>query len=138
MPGIRRLARRLLGRSKPRREGPPSPIPPPLVMEGLESSPESLMERQKGGESMLFVDVRAPEERDKMIPGAIAMSVRQMQVDWPDLDGEKTVVCYCATGGQSVNAAELLRERGLEGPTCILGGLPAWEDAGGPVETAEA
>ena len=83
---------------------------------------------------MRFVDVRSPEERETMIPGALGMTTRELERSWRELAGDATVVVYCGTGGQSVNAAELLRERGMKDATCILGGLPAWEDAGGPIE----
>ena len=136
MPRLRRLVRRLLGRSSPSAT-PPAPIVPVVGQEGIETAPAALLERIEQGESLLFVDVRSPEERDKMIPDARAMTVRQLQVDWKDLDVGKSVVFYCATGGQSVNAAELIRDRGVKDATCILGGLPAWEDAGGPIHTTE-
>lgn len=90
------------------------------------------------GERMIFIDVRADNERDACVPGALHISVGELTTRWGEVDDHGgTPVCYCASGGQSINAAALLRERGLARATSILGGLPAWEDAGGPTEQVD-
>jgi adenylyltransferase/sulfurtransferase len=133
MGRIRSLIKRMIRPSKP--EAPRQP--PPFVLDpgqqGLESAASALIERISGGETVVFVDVRAGNERDIYIPDAVAMRIGEVPSRWTELDKEALVICYCATGGQSINAAELLREKGLKSATSILGGLPAWEDAGGTV-----
>lgn len=142
--GIRRFARDLIKRAL--RPEPPPPAaprePPPFVPdpadEGLETRPEELLKRMADGERMVFVDVRASNERDTRIPEALHISTGELTTRWGDVeDMGGTPVCYCASGGQSINAASLLRERGLAAATSILGGLPAWEDAGGPTEQVD-
>lgn len=102
----------------------------------MESEAAALLSRRESGEVLTFVDVRAHKERDSQIPGALHISMGEITVRWGEIEEHGgTPVCYCASGGQSINAAGMLRERGLSNATSILGGLPAWEDAGG--ETAE-
>ena len=135
---IRRLAKRVLQRAwqpkapevRPPREPPPF-VPNPAEA-GMESDPADLLSRREGGEVFVFVDVRAHKERDSQIPQALHISMGELPVRWGEIEEYGgTPVCYCASGGQSINAAALLRERGLLNATSILGGLPAWEDAGG-------
>ena len=141
MGRIRRMVKRLIRPDKADKQSKPR-TPPPFVpdpaAEGLETAPSSLLERIEGGETVVFVDVRAGNERDVFIPDAIHMRIGEIPSRWSELSQEATVVCYCATGGQSINAAEALREKGHKTATCILGGLPAWEDAGGPVAHQES
>jgi rhodanese-related sulfurtransferase len=141
---IRRLARSLLSRALRRESTKPTPprTPPPFVPNpaeaGLETPPEALLQRQADGEQFVFIDVRADNERERWIPDALNISIGELTVRWGEVaDLSGTPLCYCATGGQSINAASLLRERGLTHATCILGGLPAWEDAGGAIEQVD-
>lgn len=140
MGRIRRLVKRLIRPDKTDQKSKPR-TPPPFVLdpatEGLESASSALLERIAGGETVVFVDVRAGNERDVFIPDAIHMRIGELPSRWGELSQEVTIVCYCATGGQSINAAEALREKGHKTATSILGGLPAWEDAGGPVAHQE-
>ena len=140
MGRLRRLVKRIVRPGKPDRSDKPR-TPPPFVpdpaAEGLETAPAALLERIAGGESVVFIDVRAGNERDVFIPDAVHMRIGDIPTRWGELDASATPVCYCATGGQSINAAEALRAKGLTGATSILGGLPAWEDAGGTVAHQE-
>jgi len=133
MGRLRSLIKKLVRPSKPEAPRKPPPFVLDPAQEGLESAPADLIERIAGGVAVVFVDVRADNERDVFIPDSVAMRIGEVPSRWKELDKEALVICYCATGGQSINAAELLREKGLMSATSILGGLHSWEDAGGPI-----
>ena len=113
-----------------------------LVDEALQTVPEvapaDLQSRLSGGEQIVVIDVREPEEfaRGK-IPGAhtIPRGVLEMQVDGR-LPREATVVLYCGVGGRSALAARSLVDMGYERVENLQGGWSAWTNAGLPVEQA--
>lgn len=135
--------RRSLGAAPPPPRSPPPPfvfVPDPAA-QGLETPAADLLARQARGDALLLlIDVRADNERDLSIPGALHIPLGELPVRWGEVADAVGVsgipVCYCATGGQSINAAAALRERGLPLATSILDGLPGWEDAGGPTVRA--
>lgn len=83
-----------------------------------------------------LVDVRTPQEWSTgHIEGA-------MHIDWfsddfkaeaAKLDKEKPVRLYCAAGGRSEEARELLRGMGFTDVRDLDGGMGAWKKAGAPV-----
>ncbi len=113
-----------------------------IVNEALEIVPEvapaDLQSRLSGGEQIVVIDVREPEEfaRGK-IPGAytIPRGVLEMQVDGR-LPLESTVVLYCGAGGRSALAAKSLADMGYQKVENLQGGWGAWVNSGLPVEQA--
>lgn len=113
-----------------------------IVNEALQTVPEvapaDLQSRLSGGEQIVVIDVREPEEfaRGK-IPGAytIPRGVLEMQVDGR-LPRESTVVLYCGAGGRSALAAKSLADMGYENVENLQGGWGAWVNSGLPVEQA--
>jgi len=111
-----------------------------IVMEALRTVPEvapaELQSRLSGGEQIVVIDVREPEEfaRGK-IPGAytIPRGVLEMQVDGR-LPREATVVLYCGVGGRSALAAKSLADMGYDKVANLQGGWSAWTNSGLPVE----
>ena len=111
-----------------------------IVTEALQTVPEvapaDLQSRLSGGEQIVVIDVREPEEfaRGK-IPGAhtIPRGVLEMQVDGR-LPREATVVVYCGVGGRSALAAKSLAEMGYDKVENLQGGWSAWTNSGLPVE----
>lgn len=111
-----------------------------IVMEALQTVPEvappDLQSRLSGGEQIVVIDVREPEEfaRGK-IPGAytIPRGMLEMQVDGR-LPREATVVLYCAGGGRSALAAKSLADMGYDKVENLQGGWSAWVKSGLPVE----
>lgn len=113
---------------------------PELVAEakaGLRSvSPAELKARLDGGENMVVIDVREPDEWARgLIPGAhpVARGVLEPQVDGK-LPHDATVVLYCAAGGRSALAGRSLQEMGFSGVENLEGGFDAWARSGLPVE----
>ena len=109
-------------------------------MDALQSIPEvapaALQSRLEGGEQIVLIDVREPDEfaRGK-IPGAytIPRGVLEMQVDGR-LPREATVVLYCGAGARSALACKSLTEMGFDNVENLQGGWTAWLNSGLPVE----
>ena len=74
--------------------------------------------------SYTLLDLRDARSREYGgIPGAVAADADALLAD-PPLDG-KTLVLYCARGEISLDAAEALREQGVDAYS-LKGGYPAW------------
>ncbi|MDQ3543957.1 MAG: rhodanese-like domain-containing protein [Actinomycetota bacterium] len=95
------------------------------------------------GRDALLIDVREPAELDAegMIRGAVH-APRGMLEFWADLaspdhrpefDPQRRTVVYCATGGRSALAAQLLRQLGYADVAHLDGGITAWKQVGHPV-----
>jgi rhodanese-related sulfurtransferase len=137
---LRSIAKRILGRT----DGPsggavlptaPSPATPPVAdgasMANIECGPQELRERLEAGETMTLVDVREPfETASGLIPGAIEIPLRELSTRWEELKSADEIVCYCASGARSYNAAMLLRKNGLINATSLEGGITAWRAIG--------
>jgi sulfur-carrier protein adenylyltransferase/sulfurtransferase len=111
-----------------------------IVIEALQSVPEvapaALQSRLSGGEQIVVIDVREPDEfaRGK-IPGAytIPRGVLEMQVDGR-LPLETTIVLYCGAGARSALACKSLAEMGYDKVENLEGGWQSWVNSGLPVE----
>jgi sulfur-carrier protein adenylyltransferase/sulfurtransferase len=111
-----------------------------IVVEALQSVPEvapaALQSRLSGGEQIVVIDVREPDEfaRGK-IPGAytIPRGVLEMQVDGR-LPIETTIVLYCGGGARSALACKSLAEMGYDKVENLQGGWQSWVNSGLPVE----
>jgi rhodanese-related sulfurtransferase len=104
---------------------------------------EAMRQLQTG--EVAFIDVRdLPElERDGKIPGAVHASrgMLEFHAD-PESPYHKEVfasgkklILYCASGGRSALAAQRLQEMGLSRVAHVSGGMKAWKEMNGPVET---
>jgi len=107
-------------------------------------TPEAVAAELAGGE-VLLVDIREPEERAQHggIPGAIHTSRGMLEFAAdptsayyrPAFDPGRRIILYCATGGRSALAADMLQRLGFDRIAHLDGGLRAWHDAGLPVVT---
>ena len=107
-------------------------------------SPAAVAGELADGE-VLLVDIREPEERVQHggIPGAIhtARGMLEFAADptsayyRPAFDPGRRIILYCATGGRSALAADMLQRLGFDRIAHLDGGLRAWHDAGLPVVT---
>jgi sulfur-carrier protein adenylyltransferase/sulfurtransferase len=111
-----------------------------LITEAVQNFPQTtpadLQSRLQGGEQIVLIDVREPDEfaRGK-IPGAytIPRGVLELQVDGR-LPRDATVVLYCAGGARSALACRSLAEMGYEKLENLEGGFQKWAGSGLPVE----
>ena len=106
-------------------------------------SPLMVATELEGGD-VLLVDLREPEERAQQgsIPGAIH-APRGMLEFYADpmsayhqsqFDPSRRTILYCASGGRSALAADLLQILGYTRVAHLDGGLKAWRDAGLDIE----
>jgi rhodanese-related sulfurtransferase len=91
---------------------------------------------------VLLVDLREAEERQSSIPGAVH-APRGMLEFYADptsayhrteFDPSRRTILYCASGGRSALAADMLRELGYSRVAHLDGGLKAWQAAGLEIE----
>ncbi len=88
-------------------------------------------------EEFTLLDVRQPGEYERAhIPGARLIPLPQLSDRLDELERDKPVIAYCAVGGRSRAAAEMLKGRGFEEVYSLKGGIKAWDGltAAGPVE----
>jgi rhodanese-related sulfurtransferase len=91
----------------------------------------------------LLVDIREPEER--ATSGAIADNTHAARgmlefyadptsaYHRPEFDPDRRIVLYCASGGRSALAVDMLEQMGYANVAHLDGGLKAWAEAGKPV-----
>ena len=100
------------------------------------------------GGGVQLLDIRDVRERQALgwIPGALHVP-RGMLEFWVDptspyyrgrVDPEKRIVLYCAAGGRSALAADVLREMGFPNVAHLEVGFNGWSAAGMPTEKPEA
>ena len=87
-------------------------------------------ESRKGDiEGLQLVDIRNPGEIALgVIPGAVDLPVGQMPARLEELDPKAPTVVYCAGGYRSSVAASVLRQKGFEDVSDIMGGYTAWTE----------
>ncbi len=86
--------------------------------------------------SYTLLDVRQPSEyEEEHLPGAKLMPLGQLGDAVAALDKHKPVITYCAIGGRSRVAAQLLQGYGFQEVYNLKGGIKAWQGykASGPV-----
>ncbi|HEX2863615.1 MAG TPA: rhodanese-like domain-containing protein [Deinococcales bacterium] len=82
----------------------------------------------------VILDVRTPLERQAArIPGSRAMPLDTLPDKWEGLPADREIICQCASGSRSRQAAHFLAARGLKVHN-LRGGLSAWQAAGLPVK----
>ncbi len=92
----------------------------------------------------VFVDVREAGERARgFIPGSvhaprgflefIADPEGPMHVS--EVSPDKRLILYCGSGGRSALAAKTLHDMGFPRVASLVGGFPAWTEAGGSLES---
>ena len=84
-----------------------------------------------------LLDVRQPGEYEsEHIPGAKLIPLPGLKDGSVELDSQKPVIVYCASGGRSLAAAQLLSGLGFNEIYNLQGGIKAWQGskAAGPQE----
>jgi hydroxyacylglutathione hydrolase len=83
-----------------------------------------------------ILDVREPEELDTdgNIPGAVNVPIKQVLDRLDEIPRGQLITVFCGSGQRSMIVASLLRTRGLERLSVVLGGVTGWRESGAPVE----
>lgn len=100
--------------------------------------PRALRARQLAGDDITVIDVRDPAEYAAgHLPGAVNIPAAELPARLAEVPPGRPVVPYCTMrhrgSSRSERAAALLRGSGHEA-RALDGGLPAWREAGLPVE----
>jgi len=95
---------------------------------------------------IVLVDIREPEERATTgtIPGAVhaARGMLEFYADptspyhRPEFETDRRIVLYCASGGRSALATDMLQQLGYESVAHLDGGFKSWMAGYQPVEFA--
>ena len=81
--------------------------------------------RRLSPEDYILIDMRNEQTRDYgVIPGALPVSQEELESNPPETDGRKLIL-YCAHGQFSLDAAEALREKGIDAYS-LRGGYIEW------------
>lgn len=94
-----------------------------------------IREHQEG--AYLLLDVRQPAEYTQAhLPGAKLIPLPQLADSLQELDPRRPTIVYCAVGGRSRMAAQLLVHQGFEDIYNLVGGIEGWNQpaATGPTE----
>lgn len=93
-------------------------------------------ERPREGYTLL--DVRRLREYEKeRIPGATLVPLPELPDRMGELDPDKPVLVYCAVGGRSRAAAQLLAGKGFKEVYNLKGGIKAWQLTIATLQTRE-
>ena len=93
-------------------------------------TPVDFEERRRDLGEIQVVDVRNPGEFALgSVPGAVNLPVGQIPARVAELDPAKPTVVFCAGGYRSSVAASLLRSKGFDDVSDVLGGYGAWTTA---------
>ncbi len=85
----------------------------------------------------ILIDVRTPNEQKKgMIKNAVSLDIFRddFEAEIDKLDKNKTYYVYCAAGGRSAEASELMQQKGFARVIDLEGGFTRWKNEGLPVE----
>lgn len=93
-----------------------------------------------GDDDVVFVDVREQAEREQgFIPGSVPaprgflefIADPEGPMHNPVFAPDRTLVLYCGSGGRSALAAKTLMDMGFPRVCSLVGGIAAWNEAGG-------
>lgn len=108
----------------------------PVKSLDVETARRYLSEHPQGGVTLL--DVRQPKEYEQeRIPGATLVPLPELLNRLGEIDRSKPVIVYCAIGGRSRVAAQMLVGQDFTEVYNLKGGMKAWQGAKarGPAET---
>lgn len=98
---------------------------------------ERFAELMENPETVTILDVRTDREVEKgKIPGAVQIDFydNDFREKIAELPKDKPVLVYCAVGGRSSNAMQLLKSVGVTSVYNLDGGFDAWKQSDMPIE----
>lgn len=101
------------------------PAAEPAPVREMES--KTLHARVSGGESLVILDVRNPEEIDICrIAGSVVIPLPELPKRLAELNAGDEIVVHCKSGRRSLKAIEILQEAGFRNLHNLTGGILAW------------
>jgi rhodanese-related sulfurtransferase len=100
-------------------------------------SPERASEIIDGGEDVVVLDIRTPEEfAAARLAGAVNIDfyADDFEDRLAELDRGTDYVVYCRTGNRTSTAREIMRQLGFESVHEVAGGIVNWYETGLPIE----
>jgi len=86
--------------------------------------------------SHIFIDVREPEEWEQgVIPGALKISMGEVEDNLEKMDQEKEYIIVCRSGSRSYRIAEIMSEAGFKNIINFGGGMLDWYAQNLPLES---
>jgi rhodanese-related sulfurtransferase/rubrerythrin len=83
--------------------------------------------QRMAGDAFTLLDVRQPGEYEaEHLPGAKLIPLPELGARLPELDPDRPTVVYCAIGGRSRVAAQVLAAKGFREVLNLSGGIKAW------------
>ena len=107
---------------------------PPLI---AAASAEDVLRLVRDGKRVVFVDAREPAEfREERIPGAINLTLRQVQsMDTTELGSPDLVIAYCIKDFRGYEVAKALDRAGVANVHVLAEvGIQGWKKLGLPTE----
>ena len=96
-------------------------------MNDLEITPKEVKARLERGEKLLLVDVREPHEHALCrIEGAVLIPMGTIPANLQKLDVDEDVICFCHHSMRSMDVANWLRSKGVNGAKSMAGGIDRW------------
>ncbi len=101
-----------------------------------EVTPEEVLAMQARNESVVYLDVREPNEWNLgRIPRAVHLPRGNLETKIEALiDRGQRVVIYCARGNRSALAALTMKQMGYDNVASMSRGFAGWVDVSGDVE----
>lgn len=99
-------------------------------------APEAFHAKLDSIPGAVLLDVRTPQETSQaVIQGATLLDFKaaDFEQQLAGLDKSKTYFVYCAAGGRSAKAGELMKEKGFTTVYTLEGGINAWAEKGFPI-----
>ncbi len=99
----------------------------------FDMNPAEALDKVRRGDAMML-DVREQIEWDQLrIDGATLIPLRELPRRLDELERNREVICYCATGIRSAHATGILRDAGFVTVSNLVGGIKRWAEEGHPV-----
>ena len=93
---------------------------------------------EAGEDDLFIIDIRSETSyKAGHIPGSVSIPLRELVDKLDSVPKDRPVWVVCKMDAMSAYATMILRTHGYPA-TLVLGGVPAWADAGGTLETAQA
>ncbi|MBL8636831.1 MAG: rhodanese-like domain-containing protein [Myxococcales bacterium] len=130
----------LAGCNKTTTEAHSAPATLPAQEENLSTDKaKALLSPDASGQLQVqLIDVRTQSERERgFIAGSKHIPIGEIEARMGEIDKSKTVVLYCAAGGRSHQALEILKAAGYRDVRHIADGISGWKAAGLPIATAQ-
>ena len=94
----------------------------------IDASQAKKLVADEGADNVTFLDVRQPKEYELAhIPGSLLVPMGELDTRLGELDPNKPVVVYCAIGGRSRVAAQMMAGKGFTTIYNLSGGIKAWD-----------